>query len=118
RRARRAVIETITGVTARPVAGHATSRRRASTRDRSPVGWHADRLSSGMHRLALAIALAVAGCATTPSDPCAAAADHVAECTGAMPGPQMTTCDTDRAEQVLAMDCDELQRSGKADGWI
>ena len=61
--------------------------------------------------------VSLVACATgEPSDPCRAAAEHVEECTGqtapaAMPG----TCDVDKAEDVLATDCNQLDPS-KGDG--
>jgi len=70
-----------------------------------------------MRRLALVMLVSLVACATAePSDPCRAAADHVEECTGqtapaAMPG----TCDVEKAEDVLATDCNQLDPS-KGDG--
>ena len=51
------------------------------------------------------------------SDPCGAAAAHVAECTGSQPA-AAAACDADRAGEILALDCGALAATapGKADG--
>lgn len=68
----------------------------------------------------IVVALFAVGCAADPADDtCAAAADHVASCTGEAKQ-AATSCDLERAEAVLAMDCDELAATAttaKADGW-
>src|SRR5678816_4244846 len=71
-------------------------------------------------RLTIAAFVAiVVGCAE-PNDPCREAVDHVAECTHEAADPGGATCDPDRANEILAMDCDQLAAAaaaGKADGW-
>lgn len=73
-----------------------------------------------MRRAWIIVALFAVGCAADPAgDTCTAAADHVASCTGETMQ-AATTCDLERAEAVLAMDCDELAATAataKADGW-
>ncbi len=69
-----------------------------------------------MTRLAVLIPLAFLGCADT-SDPCADMTAKLAACF-----PDVTTiapaCDTEIADQVNSMSCDELAaRDGKADSW-
>ena len=59
------------------------------------------------------------GCAEPAGDPCAAAADHIASCTGEAASAAMT-CDEQRAEEILTLDCDQLASTAaaaKADGW-
>ena len=70
-------------------------------------------------RLAVLLVL-VLGCASEATDPCGAAADHLATCTGASVRDAATTCDEERAEAVLEMSCEEVSATaaaGKADGW-
>ena len=70
---------------------------------------------------ALLACLVFAGCATDAADPCSEAASHVASCTGeASAMAPESTCDAERAETLLAMDCEQLANaslSAKADGW-
>ena len=70
-----------------------------------------------MRRLAVVMLLSLVACATgEPSDPCRAAAEHVEECTGqTAPATMPGTCDVDKAEDVLATDCNQLDPS-KGDG--
>lgn len=65
------------------------------------------------------LALAVAGCGVQ-GDVCQAASDHLGACLGEQAASTVQSCDTSRAEQVLAQDCDTLRGTlagGKADGW-
>lgn len=67
----------------------------------------------------LVAAVFASGCAQSEQDPCAAAAEHVAACTGEM-SMAAGVCDPDQAESVLSMDCEQLtavQSAAKADGW-
>lgn len=65
------------------------------------------------------LACLLAAC-TAPADPCRAAAEHVASCTHEPVASETQTCDAERADQILDMDCDQLAAAaaaGKADGW-
>jgi len=69
--------------------------------------------------IVIVVAAFGAGCAGE-ADPCAPAAAHVAECRGEAPDQAPGACDEDRADELLAMDCDQLaaaEATGKADGW-
>src|SRR5262245_58723735 len=75
--------------------------------------------SEVMRLTIVALVAIVVGCAE-PSDPCREAADHVAECTHESVDRTGATCDPQRADEILAMDCDQLAAAaaaGKADGW-
>jgi hypothetical protein len=61
--------------------------------------------------------LLLAACLADDPGPCEAAADHVAECTGARP-PAIDQCDAEAADGVVAMGCDEIREAtggGKGD---
>ena len=64
------------------------------------------------------ILLVVVGCSGELADPCTAAAEHVAACTGEGQVAEVASCDPDRAEAVLQQSCDELAASAaKSDGF-
>jgi hypothetical protein len=70
--------------------------------------------------LALLAALGVPGCGTTADDTCALATEHVAQCSGFSVEPP-ASCDpaeAKRAEQLLAMGCEELQTRTASWNWL
>jgi len=62
----------------------------------------------------------LASCATAPANPCSMATDHVAACTNEDPAFRTGACNETRADQLLAMSCDELRSvatAARAGGW-
>jgi len=80
------------------------------------AGMHLARRAA-MHRAVVVMFVAVlASCAAgEPEDACRAAAEHVADCTGQTAPTTIEQCDPDKAEAVLATECNQLDPS-KGDG--
>jgi hypothetical protein len=69
---------------------------------------------------ALVFAVALAGCATAPANPCSMATDHVAACTDEAPAFRTGACNEHRADSLLELDCTQLRHvaeAAKANGW-
>ncbi len=70
--------------------------------------------------LGLLAALGIPGCGTTADDTCALATEHVAQCSGINVEPP-ESCDpkeAERAEQLVAMGCEELRTRTASWNWL